>query len=116
MGTNYYLHQKACQCCKKSQTRIHIGKSSMGWAFSLHISPNAYDDPYVPNFEAWKALILDPENTIFDEYGEQVEAESMLNTITNRSHPKGLWRHDVDGRHCTANGEGTYDYCTGDFS
>ena len=40
MGTNYYLYQKPdCECCGRPFEPLHIGKSSAGWCFALHIMP-----------------------------------------------------------------------------
>ncbi len=49
MGTNYYLHEKPdCECCGRPFEALHIGKSSSGWCFSLHVMPedmiNTLDD------------------------------------------------------------------------
>ena len=40
MGTNYYLHKKPpCEACGHEPAPLHIGKSSGGWCFSLHVIP-----------------------------------------------------------------------------
>jgi len=44
MGTNYYLvknERPPCPCCERTyvQERLHIGKSSGGWCFALHVIP-----------------------------------------------------------------------------
>lgn len=39
MGTNYYYYQDVCPHCGKPDKKLHIGKSSGGWYFSLHIIP-----------------------------------------------------------------------------
>ena len=50
MGTNYYLYEgsEACPTCKRPFEPLHIGKSSAGWCFSLHVIPeegiNTLDD------------------------------------------------------------------------
>lgn len=51
MGTNYYLHERRCDLCGKSDRVMHIGKSSGGWAFSFR----AYDD--IRSETAWRGKI-----------------------------------------------------------
>lgn len=81
MGTNFYLHKNACQCCKRSQEKLHIGKSSHGWCFTLHVDQTEG----VEDLPDWEKLFADPANVIVDEYGELVTAESMMATITQRA-------------------------------
>lgn len=62
MGTNYYLHTKPdCECCGRGFEPLHIGKSSGGWCFSLHVMPedniNTLDDWGEIQYEAM------PENS-----------------------------------------------------
>ena len=57
---------------------LHIGKSSMGWHFSLCIYPSLC----INNLEDWKILFDNYE--IEDEYGDLVSKDEMLDTITNR--------------------------------
>jgi hypothetical protein len=115
MGTNYYLEKNKCVCCGRFD-EIHIGKSSAGWCFSLRI----YPDDGIHSLEDWKALFN--EHSIRDEYGRPITAASMLANIAERSHPRGLLRHEFEhlghriyglrSRH----GEGTYDLIEGEFS
>lgn len=136
MGTNYYAHANVCSQCGRSDERRHVGKSSAGWCFSLHVYPeddlNTLDDWR----REWHGRILR------DEYSKDVDVADMLRTITERSWsqteraapfgypswqefhrlnhsqpgPNGLVRHAIDGRHCIGHGAGTWDYCVGDFS
>lgn len=132
MGTNYYLHEKDdCPCCKRGYDPLHIGKSSWGWCFSLHVilkeNINTLDD--------WRGRWSKDGVVIRDEYGDTITADQMNEIITNRSHPEpntwtaieyqrnqsapgpnNLVRHVVDHRHCIGHGDGTWDYITGDFS
>lgn len=135
MGTNYYHH-------KMGQHPVHIGKSSGGWCFALHVIPekdlNSLDD--------WKQR-WGSRPAIRDEYGDKVTKAEMLRIITERSHqrrmedvnweedfmnhyndlnhfldrnhaelgPNNLLRHRV-GPYCAGHGEGTWDLIEGDFS
>lgn len=115
MGTNYYLHtgnkiKCGCENCDGFVPEIlHVGKSSCGWAFALHVIPerglNTLDD--------WKKLLIGAK--IKDEYGDTVSYEQMLSIITNRSHPNGLRYSKIDGHHCIGHGEGTWVHIVGEF-
>lgn len=142
MGTNYYLHQKPdCECCGRSYEPLHIGKSSGGWCFSLHVMP----EDGIHTLDDWRALWSAPGAYIRNEYGERVSSEELERIITERRNdrgwddrqwsimgygseanfhlynhsergPFGLLRHKIDGRHCIGHGEGTWDYIVGEFS
>lgn len=115
MGTNYYLHtEPPCECCGKPRgEELHIGKSSGGWCFSLHVIP----DDSINTLDDWRHLFSKPGSYIRNEYGERVTVDQMLKTITERSW-RGEFpqRHELDGRHCIGHGDGTWDYITGEFS
>jgi hypothetical protein len=113
---------------------LHIGKSSAGWCFSLHV------DDSVRSLDDWRKEWSKPGTRIVDEYGGEVTREDMERTITDRqgrgwddrnwpeaesrfhAHnysqrgPNGLLRHRLDDSHCIGHGDGTYDLITGDFS
>ena len=141
MGTNFYLHSKLdCECCGRPFEPLHIGKSSSGWCFALHVIPhegiNSLDD--------WRALWIAPGAYVRNEYGERVPLEDMEKIITQRSRdkdwrdprwwqgfyaseqdfhdkncsergPNGLLCHRI-GRYCIAHGDGTWDCMVGEFS
>lgn len=130
MGTNYYLHEKVCEHCGRSDERLHIGKSSAGWCFSLHVIP----EENLESLEEWVARLSKPGCKIVDECGEAVTPEEMLDTITNRhwsaasgwtaKHysdnyaipgPNNLIRHAI-GPYCVGHGSGTWDLIPGEFS
>lgn len=104
MGTNYYLH------IEPTWEPLHIGKSSGGWCFSLHVMP----EDGVNTLDDWRALWNSPYAHICNEYGEKVTVERMERVITHRT-PE-CRRHDIDGRHCVAHGDGLWDYIAGEFS
>jgi len=131
MGTNYYLHQEPCPHCKHQPEPLHIGKSSGGWCFSLHVIPELG----LNSLEDWKELCQDQYTyTIKDEYGYIISLQKLLGIITERSQkrvpqdnfdfernyaepgPNGLVRSKIDGERCLGHGEGTWDYIIGDFS
>jgi hypothetical protein len=130
MGTNYYLHTKVCPHCQKPAEILHIGKSSAGWCFALHVDP----EKGIHDFSDWKERFSAEDSKIFDEYGAEVPVDIMLSNITNRTWdekdhsedwyknnsavhgPRGLSRSAIDGSHCIGHGFGTYDYIIGEFS
>jgi len=137
MGTNYYWYEKGpCECCGRSDYGRHIGKSSGGWCFALHVYP---DDGI------WKLLDWEDKwetGVIFDEYGRELSKGEMLQVITERERelpwedkpygyeswqefharnqsekgPNGLLRHRLDDRFAIAHGPGTWDLLIGEFS
>lgn len=92
-------------------TCLHIGKSSAGWAFSLHVIPSLG----LTSWEAWLDHLSKPDVLIENEYGEVLTLEEFRSRVENRSHPNGLLRHNLD-RHCIAHGEGSWDLIQGEFS
>ncbi len=135
MGTNYYLHKNPCPHCGRSQENVHIGKSSFGWCFSLHVEPAQDNFPH--NLKDWQKLWDDPANKIFNEYGAEISSKEMMDIITNRMRfdksnlrsfevekmlnkgtcvvgPRNLLRHT--DKCCVGHGgRKTYDLLTGEF-
>lgn len=144
MGTNYYLTVSPCKHCGRADPDdvLHIGKSSAGWCFSLHVIPerglNSLAD-WLNRFEIGE---------IRDEYGHSVTPTEMFDVITVRQGrdwdrawdafgyegeedfhaqndsqrgPSGLLRHRI-GRHCIGHADGagkpdgTWDLIVGEFS
>lgn len=140
MGTNFYWHEEPClNPCKhcRDDSRMHIGKSSGGWCFALHV----YPESGINTLADWQVKFMQPGSVIMDEYGRGVSVDEMMDKITKRSWPRtnevpygyrsmddflrknsarlgpnGCWRHSVDGVHCIGRGEGTWDYIVGEFS
>lgn len=141
MGTNYYLHSPKCEHCGHTEKPLHIGKSSGGWCFSIHVIP----EEYINNLNVWRSLWEMPGRWIENEYGERIPIDEMEEIITQRSWqpdfdsrkwnsmncyrdeahfhelnnsergPNNLLRHKI-GPHCAGHGEGTWDYINGEFS
>lgn len=110
MGTNYYVDPlPPCECCGRSYESKHIGKSSFGWCFALCV----YPDEGINSLQDWRGYLLG--KVIRDEYGDLVSLDDFMNIVTERSFPRGLSRHPIDGR-CIGHGEGTFDYFIGYFS
>jgi hypothetical protein len=143
MGTNYYSVKRGLDYTKSesfwdlrgTEDFIHIGKSSMGWCFSLHVVPELG----INTLEDWIRMFIDPDRIIIDEYRETVSFLDMIRIITQRSRPQSnnwdadtmdrnhaepgpnnLVRHRREyterGRGCVRHGEGTWDCIEGEFS
>lgn len=130
MSTNYYLHFTPCFCCGRGDSALHIGKSSGGWCFSLHVTEE------ITSLEDWKREFKN--GVIKDEYDQVLTPEEMLQVITERSWkgnwenwhplnkeafmrnnaanpgPNGLLRHKLGGS-CVRHGEGTWDLISSEF-
>lgn len=140
MGTNYYLHDNTmCSACGRGHEPRHIGKSSIGWCFSLHVIP----EDNINSLDDWMVLLGRQGSRIVDEYGTEIDSAGMIEIITNRkgikgwdeidwpyggyAHekdfhernnsekgPNGLLRHKI-GSHCIGHGDGTWDLIAGEF-
>lgn len=145
MGTNYYLREETdhkCEKCGHVNGEKHIGKSSYGWHFCLHVIP----EEGINTLDDWISLFNDPKYKIYDEYGDETSKERMLEIITKRIRPplkfpyedkyegnlyrsmedycrqnklelghNNLFRHPLS-RWCVGHGNGPYDYMIGEFS
>lgn len=127
MGTNFYWIENECPHCERhdESDKRHIGKSSAGWCFSLHV----YPEDGINTLDDWKEIWKRP-GRIMDEYGESIALVDMIARITDRAWGGDKWgplalaeNHAVEGpnglaRHtynCVGH-EGTCDYITGEFS
>ena len=138
MGTNYYLYEPECKECGHTPEPKHIGKSSAGWCFALHVYPDDGDNS-VNSLGDWKDYIKLSQKVngsiIKDEYERTLTLEELLHHITERKWegnkdrtpqflkdnyavegPNGLLRHKIDGSHCIGHGEGTWNLLISDFS
>ncbi len=139
MGTNYYLHEssrKCATCGHDPSEPLHIGKSSAGWCFSLHVIPESG----INSLDDWRKRWTAKGARIVNEYGEELTAADMDARIVNRGPrevgavpvgysswnafhgangsepgPNGMLRHRL-GVHCVGHGDGTWDLIPGEFS
>jgi hypothetical protein len=72
MGTNYYVVDNVCECCKRYDEKYHIGKSSWGWAFTFQ----GYKYDGLTSWQKWKDYLKDKK--IYDEYGELVDYDWFI--------------------------------------
>lgn len=126
MGTNYYQVTVLCEHCGNSE-RLHVGKSSGGWCFSLHV----YPEMGINDLNDW---IKRAQHEGFeDEYGRAIAWVDLRPIIERRGDgfpmdpewarrnnalvgPNGLARHRLEEGHCIGHGAGTYDLIVGEFS
>ena len=102
MGTNYYLQLNKCPTCGRYE-EIHIGKSSAGNAFSLHVTDE------IRSIDDWIELFY--RGQIFNEYGDEISPEKMIFDITERGGPLRRRNDEFVVGH-----ERAYSLIKGDFS
>lgn len=133
MGTNYYLYPASpCEACGRPHGPKHIGKSSGGWCFSLHVIP----EEGINDLEDWEKPWNQEGAVIKDEHGIRISKILMKKIITIRDGlptqsrksdrwlaensavpgPNGLVRFRKDMIHCIGHGKGTWDLIIGEFS
>lgn len=83
MSINYYWYRSSaephCPSCDCFQG-MHIGMSSIGWAFALRI----YPEKDIRELDDWVERFNAENAEIRDEYGDLVTTEEMLEVITER--------------------------------
>ena len=83
MGTNYYWIKEDTTCphCGRrdhDEESVHIGKSSAGWCFSLHVDPSIGIESLDDWIEMFKTGFIE------DEYGDRISVEDMMSEIVDR--------------------------------
>jgi len=99
MGTNYYVVENVCECCKRYDKTYHIGKSSRGWAF--HFRGYKYDG--LTTWQKWKEYLKDAK--IRNEYGEDVPYDGFVHMVETYNSPNFVREdgrknrsHNTEGR------------------
>ena len=85
MGTNYFARINLGGPFHK----IHIGKSSAGWCFALHVTDS------IPSLADWRRVWAQAFVTIEDEYGTPIDPDTMAEIIEDRSFEWGRERDDA---------------------
>ena len=109
MGTNFYLHKNCCNHCNRPEHKIHLGKSSGGWRFLLHIEKL---DWFYTDWETCKVEIMKPENEVFDEYSIKQNKEEFIKFTEGK---KDLTKHE-DQEYASYQYDEFTDHTEGDFS
>jgi hypothetical protein len=129
MGTNYYWYP----WMSMNEGVKHIGKSSAGWCFALHVDRE--DD--IRSLSDWLRRFAMRGSRIENEYGDPITTEEMVHVICCRGNasaeggversqvflaanhalegPRGLLRSKLDSM-CVGYGRGTWDLIEGEFS
>ena len=81
MGTNYYVAKNLCECCNRYDEEYHIGKSSMGWAFTFQ----GYKYDNLTTWKLWKEYLKD--KIIKDEYGDTISYEEFVEMVETYKSP-----------------------------
>jgi hypothetical protein len=110
MSTNYYLH--APESYRWGAVE-HLGKSSQGWCFGLHVYPEERLNNWAAMWEYIEELVYEFNYTIRDEYGRIINPGEFFAIVWNRD--VNSRRHELDDR-CIGHGNGPFDYIVGDFS
>ena len=99
MGTNYYVAKNLCECCNRYDEEYHIGKASVGWAFSFR----GYIWNDLCSWKQWKEFLKD--QIIMDEYGERTDYKwfvDMVETVKSptyvNSHGQKNLLHNEEGK------------------
>ena len=90
MSTNFYLQKGACSHCGHMPEATHLGLSSGGWCFGLHVCPERGIN-YLPELIVWLnnelGYLKQPPQEwpkIVDENGQVHTLGSFLETVTKR--------------------------------
>jgi len=81
MGTNYYAFSDPCSHCGRSDGRVHIGKSSIGWQF-LFAPLDRANGEGIYSWKAWKLYLADKR--IVNEYGDAVSLAELVDIVENK--------------------------------
>lgn len=136
MGTNYFLHAPSCEHCgKEPEKPLHLGKSSKGWCFGLHVYPELGLDNWATLWSYIHYKTEEEDYEIKNEYGDAIDFALFFSIVWDRkgrseklfdkkwladNHatigPCGLARHALYPGHCIGHGgDGPFDYIVGDF-
>jgi len=110
MGTNYYVEKinPPVDDFFTKTTKLHIGKSSGGWAFALSVD-------VFKSYEEWLGFLSQNEKNdlcITNEYGKLITLCELRDIIEKREIVR---RGEIGEWHCIGHGP-TYDLIIGEFS
>lgn len=127
MGMNYYLQKYHFGDTPNPHPKLHIGKSSPGWCFQLHVIP----EEGLNDWEDWHDYIRRSyDHQIVNEEGRDISTAELWYIVTQRRAkqrptnvswhlaelgPNNLLRSREEGP-CIGHGSGTWDLISGEFS
>ena len=85
MSTNFYAeYHETCKCCGNSTLkRVHIGKRSIGWAFTF----NSMDGEIV-SWDEWVEFLVQKLARIKDEYNTEYSIFNLISVVCDTKHNK----------------------------
>jgi len=90
MGTNYYAK------IEEETFRIHLGKNSSGWRFTIREQRDYYRDA-----QSLFDFVLRPDVTVENEYGEEITPNYFIGMIIRESRegkmPRGKQVYSING-------------------
>jgi hypothetical protein len=121
MGMNYYARVNACSSCGHCHDRDthHIGKSSAGWKFTLHVDdPKGHSEHKLYTFLDWERFLSQDFVRIFNEDEEELTTTDILDLINRKGWNPDSYKLDqgrYDPEHCVGTSD-TYTLMIGYFS
>jgi hypothetical protein len=100
MGTNYYSLVNVCEHCGREAEKIHLGKSSVGWAFSFRGYNGGEASVVIQNIDQWLEVVR-KHDYIVDEYGDKHDTEWFIDVALGkggRHHAEVCERTDPHSR------------------
>ena len=95
MGTNYYWlrpneayeEHEISRLVQPKYEMVHIGRSSAGWCFKLHVYPNGYNGLDINSWAQWKRLFKDlgDDLILVNEYYEKIDLDYLKTVVEDRS-------------------------------
>lgn len=95
MGTNVYLRHSVCQHCDRPASRIHVGKSSGGWAWlwrgyrGWEAEDLPFARPILSGDDWWEVLAASladerEPGQIVDEYGKVLTLDELRTWVESK--------------------------------
>lgn len=95
MGCNFYLIKNRCKHCGRSDEPIYLGKSSMGWKFTLQANDFEYYKDW-PGMKKWLGEQVKSGEYIRDEYLEIVTLHEFITLVEGKQTTKDPQELNVD--------------------
>lgn len=114
MGTNYELVNNYCIHCGRGE-RIHLGKSSMGWVFTLQYN----NGQYYKNWEEMKIWLQSEHqkgNIIKDEYDNKKSLKDFIRLVETKQKREENRRHTSEYPDRTITDSEGYGFSNYEFS
>jgi hypothetical protein len=112
MGKNYFyiVTDNWCSTCHRcDRDKLHFGKSTAGWVFTLHVIP----ERSLNSLLDWCNYVFRTIGLFEDECGNTIPTHKMMEIVTNRFYNGLVHRHAIEER-CVGQDKYT-DWLTGEF-